>query len=236
MSQPVRLPLLSGSRSEKATSRALEPALANHGNRLEAAIGVHRLGAGRKRHLAARRSEFLLGEGIAPDAVLALERHERSTLLGITVDERHAFRVAILIIGERLAVLAEQRPEHGIAQAFEHPPVIVEGCSEPGAGIRYGKERRSGGIEHHLRIAAEEARIGEEIETATIDELAKLLLVGMLAIEVDGNGGDLDRHRPVRCGRRLVGEGREDDEARGARNERRSEIVRGSARQGPHAN
>src|SRR5262245_47493117 len=86
--------------------------------------------------------------------------------------------------------------------------IVVDGRSEPSTGIRDGKTRHSGGIDDHLRIPAEEARIGEKIEPASVGELAELLVVGIVAIEIDGNGGNLDGDRPVTRRGRLVGKRR----------------------------
>ena len=60
-------------------------------------------------------------------------------------------------------------------------------------------------------VAAEIAGLGEEIEPAPEDQLAELLALGILAIEIDGDGGDDGRDRPVESGQRLVGKRRHDD-------------------------
>src|SRR5262245_28468858 len=112
--------------------------------------------------------------------------------------------------------------------------IVVDGRSEPSTGIRDGKERGSGGIDDHLRIAAEEARISEKIEPASIGQLAEFLVIGIVAIEVDGNGGDLDGDRPVGRRGRLVGKRRyrrADDSS-----EESCGGTPGCAAQQPHAN
>ncbi len=211
ISQPVRLPPLSVSRSEKATSVPLRRPCADHGHRLDAAIGVHALRACRQGHRAARRTEFVGGEGIARDPMLALEGDIGRALLGVAVDQGHAFGVAVLVIEQRLPVSSEQRTEHDIAQALERAAVIVEIGPEPGPGVGDGEQAGAGRIERERRVAAEIARLGEQVEPAPEDQLAELLALGVLAVEVDRDGGDGGRDRLVESNQRLVGECRDRD-------------------------
>ena len=190
ISQPRRLPFLSVSPSAKATSVPLSLAGADQGHRLDAAIGAHPLRPRRQGHGPGRRPEPFRGEGVAGDAVPALERDIGRALPRIAVDQRHAFGVALAIVAQRLAVGAEDRAEHRIGQALEPPSVIVERGPEPSAGIGDRQQRSSRGIDGQRRIAAEMARLGIEIEPGPEDQLAELLAVRIVAVEIDGDGGD----------------------------------------------
>ena len=212
ISQPSRLPFLSARPSAKARSVPLSlPALimAIASMPRFATIALAPAGSGT---VPGRRSEAVGGKGIERDAVLALERDIGGAVARVAVDQGHAFGVAHRIVAQRLAVGAEHRAEHRIAQTFEPPPVIIESGPEPGAGIGDGEQRAAGRVERERRIAAEMAGLGVEIEPGPEDQLAELLAARIIAVEVDGDGGDGGRRRPGQHRQRLVGERRRDRE------------------------
>src|SRR5262249_23204330 len=95
-----------------------------------------------------------------------------------------------------------------VAQAFDLSPVIVDVGAEPGAGVRNSEQPFAAGVDDQPGIAAEILRLAEEIDAAPPDELAEVLPVRIVAVEIDRDGGDLDLLDARRHVFRLVGERR----------------------------
>src|SRR6516162_4060176 len=87
----------------------------HEGNRLKPAIPRHAFGPGRNGNGGTRRSEALCVEGVAIDAVMTLKGDIGGVLRRRAFDQRHAFRVALAVVEERLPALAEQRADGGVA-------------------------------------------------------------------------------------------------------------------------
>ena len=165
ISQPVRLPFLSVSLSEKATSVPLSRPGVITAIASMPRLAFIALGAGRKRNRPASADRIVGGEGIAKDAVLALEGDVGRALPGCH-RQGHAFRIAVLVVEQRLAVGAEERAEHRIAQAFQLPPVIVEVALSQVPASEMASSVVPDGIERERRVAAEVGGLGEEVEPA----------------------------------------------------------------------
>jgi hypothetical protein len=85
--------------------------------------------------------------------MIALEGDIGGAFRGVAVEQRHAFRIALPIVGERLAFLAEERADGCRAQAFDRPSVMVDSCPKPGSGIGDCGQRIARGVDGERRAA-----------------------------------------------------------------------------------
>ena len=135
--------------------RALVGPAAQHGDRLEAAIGVHVLGRRRRLEELARRRKALGVDLVLAEALVALKADEHAILCRVAVQHGETLRVAIAVAGHGLARHRLQRPELHLLHALEASPGVGERARHPGAGIRYSEKVLAASVQGETRPTAE---------------------------------------------------------------------------------
>jgi len=151
----------------------------------------------------------LKSEGIAKDAVVALEGDVSDAGCRVALDQSHAFGVAEPVVADRLAVGSEDRANGGVTQAFYNATVIVELGAKPSPRIGDRQQGLAGGVECECRVATEMVAAGEQADAATEDQLVESLALGILTIEIHRQRRDSDLFGLGQHARRLVGKRRQ---------------------------
>ena len=111
--------------------------------------------------------------------MIALEGDIGGAFRGVAVEQRHAFRIALPIVGERLPVPAEDRADGRRAQAFDRPPVMFDSCPEPGSGTGDREQRIARGVDGERRVAAKVGGLAERLAPPRQTSLPNSLCSGL---------------------------------------------------------